>query len=74
MTEFSKYESEWVSEWVLLLHFDEPMYSWNIVESGVKHHKPRPNLYIVKPFQDLSFSYVVVFWRSMVLHQGKFCT
>jgi hypothetical protein len=21
-----------------------PQYNWNIVESGVKHHKPKPNL------------------------------
>jgi hypothetical protein len=22
---------------------DRPQYNWNIVESGVKHHKPKPN-------------------------------
>ena len=23
-----------------------PLYNWNIVESGIKHHKPRTKLYI----------------------------
>ena len=25
-----------------------PRYSWNIVESGIKHHKPKPNLKFIE--------------------------
>ena len=27
------------------LRFPSPRYNWNIVERGVKHHKPEPNLH-----------------------------
>jgi hypothetical protein len=34
--------------------------NWNIVESGVKHHRYNPNLYVMCSFMSWSESYVVV--------------
>ena len=34
--------------WVLHQYNWPPLYNWNIVESGVKHHNPKPNKLIIK--------------------------
>jgi hypothetical protein len=33
----------------IFLYLYKPRYNWNIVESGVKHHKPHPILLLVPP-------------------------
>jgi len=31
----------------LIAAYEYLYYNWNIVESGVKHHKPKSNIYIM---------------------------
>jgi hypothetical protein len=45
-----------------VLRFPPPLYNWNIVESGIKHHKPtKPTLFlsVLRSISHYSFSYFV---------------
>ena len=66
----------WYSGFLRVLWFS-PRYNWNIVESGIKHHKPNPNpkvlLNIAQSIHIIfkaTLTYKIKFSKSTLCHKG----
>jgi hypothetical protein len=55
------YVIKFVSDLRVSINETPPRYNWNIVESGIKHHKTKPNHHIM-------ISSDIVWWEQVTQH------